>query len=397
MTVALFDARREFEAHQVELLAAAERVLRSGSWILGPEVRAFELEVAEYLGVKHAVGVASGSDALILALKSLGIGPGDAVVTTPFTFFATAGAIVNAGAEPVFADIDPISMDLDPTCVRRILDGRSSVHQRVGVDPRAIKAVIPVHLFGLPADLDAFEGIRGDFGVTLIEDAAQAFGSTWAGRLVGSLGELGCFSFFPTKNLGGFGDAGMVVTDSDEHDERLRLLRAHGAKTKYVNEVVGMNSRLDALQAALLRVQLHHLESSLDARSRHARAYDDAFRDVPGIRSSPWVQGRTHHQYVISLPNRDQVRDSLTKSGIATAVHYPLPLHLHPALARLGYEIGDFPFSETASQRALSIPIFPTMTERERATVIDSVIAAATDSAGWTTREMEDIPTPDRG
>ena len=252
VSVPLFDARREFEAYAADYLAAAERVLRSGSWILGPEVQDFEMEAAEFLDVRHAVGVASGSDALILALRALGVGPGDAVVTTPFTFFATAGAIANVGAEPVFADVDPLTLNLDPTCVRRIFEGRSLVHDRLGLDARRIKAIIPVHLFGLPADMDAFESIREEFGVALVEDAAQAFGSIHQGRPVGGIGDIGCFSFFPTKNLGGFGDAGMVVTNSEEHADRLRLLRAHGARAKYINEVVGMNSRLDAMQAALL-------------------------------------------------------------------------------------------------------------------------------------------------
>jgi dTDP-4-amino-4,6-dideoxygalactose transaminase len=374
VTVALFDAQREFEAHGAELLAASERVLRSGHWILGPEVSAFEAEAAAYLDVREAVGVASGSDALILALKTLGVGPGDGVVTTPFTFFATAGAIANVGATPVFADIDPVTLNLDPACVRSVLEGRSTVHGRVGVDPSTIKAVIPVHLFGLPADMADFAAIREGSGVALVEDAAQAFGSTWAGRPVGGIGDIGCFSFFPTKNLGGYGDAGLVVTNSGEHGEQLRLLRAHGARTKYVNEVVGMNSRMDALQAALLRVGLQHLESSLAARRRHASAYDAAFRDVADVLAPPSTSGRTHHQYVISVPDRERVRGSLTRSGVETAVHYPLPLHLHPAFSGLGYTTGDFPISEAASQRVLSLPIFPTMTDEECSAVIRSML-----------------------
>lgn len=373
MRVRLFDAQREFAVHADEYLAAAERVLRSGRWILGPEVESFEAEAAAYLGVRCAIGVASGSDALILALRALDIGPGHAVVTTPFTFFATAGAIANVGARPVFADIDPVSLNLDPSCVRRLLDGRSNVHERVGVEPRTIKAIVPVHLFGLAADMEALAAIRDEFGVHLIEDAAQAFGSTCGGRPAGGIGEIGCFSFFPTKNLGGFGDAGMVVTNSDAHGERLRLLRTHGATRKYINEIVGMNSRLDALQAALLRVGLQYLRSSLDARRRHAVAYDEAFRDLPDVRTPAAIPGRTYHQYVIAVDDRDRLRESLARSDVETAVHYPLPLHLHPALSHLGHETGDFPASEAASRRVLSLPIHATMTDEEREAVIAAV------------------------
>ena len=236
--------------------------------------------------------------------------------------------------------------------------------------------MIPVHLFGLPADMDAFEAIREEFQVALIEDAAQAFGSMHLGRAVGGIGDIGCFSFFPTKNLGGFGDAGMVVTNSAEHGDRLRLLRAHGARVKYVNEVVGMNSRLDALQAGLLRVGLQHVKQSLGARLQQATAYDDAFRDLPDVLLPPPRPGRTYHQYVITLPDRDEVRESLAGLDIATAVHYPLPLHLHPALSHLGYQIGDLPLSEVASQRVMSLPLFPTMTDEELSAVIAAVLVA---------------------
>jgi dTDP-4-amino-4,6-dideoxygalactose transaminase len=256
----------------------------------------------------------------------------------------------------------------------------------MGVDPGQIRAVIPVHLFGLPADMDAFAAIRDEFGVGIIEDAAQAFGSIQAGRPVSGVGDLGCLSFFPTKNLGGFGDAGMVVTNSDEHAERLRLLRAHGARTKYVNEIVGMNSRLDALQAALLRVGLRHLPASMEARRRHSAAYDDAFTELPELVAPPATAGRTYHQYVINLTERDRIKASLTRSGVETAVHYPLPLHLHAALSRLGYGAGDLPHSEVASQRVLSLPLFPTMTDDERSTVVASVLRALEEKSAESAR-----------
>jgi dTDP-4-amino-4,6-dideoxygalactose transaminase len=377
MIVPLFDGQREFESHGDELLAVAERVLRSGSWILGPEVQSFEAEAARYLDVRHAIGVASGSDALILALKALGIGPGDAVMTTPFTFFATAGAIANVGATTVFADIDPVTLNLDPASVRDVLEGRSALHRRLRVDPRRIKAIVPVHLFGFPADPDAFAAIREDFGVPIIEDAAQAFGSKHAGRRVGGVGDLGCFSFFPTKNLGGFGDGGMVVTNSDEHAERIRLLRAHGARTKYVSELVGMNSRLDAVQAALLRVGLQHLPASIEARRRHASAYDDALAELPEVVTPPASPGRTYHQYVVRLTARDEIKEHLERCGIETAVHYPVPLHQHRALSRSGHRTGDFPQSEIASRQVLSLPIFATMTREEGEVVIAGLLAAS--------------------
>jgi dTDP-4-amino-4,6-dideoxygalactose transaminase len=272
-------------------------------------------------------------------------------------------------------------LNLDPVGVRRVLEGRSRVHDQLGVQPSSIRAIIPVHLFGLPAEMMAYAALREEFGVALVEDAAQAFGSTSAGHPVGGVGDFGCFSFFPTKNLGCFGDAGMVVTNSEEHAERLRLLRAHGARAKYVNEVVGMNSRIDALQAAFLRVRLLHLESSLNARGRHASAYDGAFRDISGVVTPPSTSGRTYHQYVVSLSEREAIRGSLARAGVETAVHYPLPLHLHPAFLDLGYAPGDLPVSEAASQRVLSLPFFPTMTEEER-TALTSAMLVALENGG---------------
>ncbi len=368
-------AQREFEAHAADYLAASERVLRSGSWILGPEVSAFEAEAASYLDVRDAVGVASGSDALILALKALGVGRGDGVVTTPSTFFATAGAIANVGATPVFADIDPVTLNLDPACVRYVLEGRSPVHARVGVDPRRFEPSYrftssvyrPTWLPSLPSEKNlAWLSSR------TLRRHSDRLGRTsrrWDRRYRVLL-------VLPHEESGWLRGCGMVVTNSGAHGERLRLLRAHGARIKYVNEVVGMNSRMDTLQAALLRVGLQHLESSLTGRRRHAAAYDAAFRDVSSLLIPPAISGRTYHQYVISLPDRERVRASLTRSNIETAIHYPVPLHLHPALFDCGYATGDFPVSEMASQRVLSLPIFPTMTDEERSAVIGSVFTA---------------------
>jgi dTDP-4-amino-4,6-dideoxygalactose transaminase len=376
--VPLFDGAREFEADRAELLAAAEEVLASGRYILGEPVRRFERQVEGYLGGGHAVGVASGTDALILALRACGVGPGDRVLTTPFSFFATAGAIVNVGAEPVFADIEPNTLNLDPEQVAEVLSRRSPLVRRLGIDPGRIKAMIVVHLFGLPVDLDRFLELGQYFGVRVIQDAAQAFGSRYRGRAIGAAPDVTTFSFFPTKNLGGFGDGGMVVTPSEEAAEHVRLLRAHGATGKYVHDVMGTNSRLDVLQSALLSVRLGRIDEALAARERIAAAYDRALAEVPGLGlpARPAFADRTFHQYVIRVgaDRRDDLRASLGERGIETAVHYPRPLHLQGAFAPVGYRHGDLPEAEAASRRSLSLPIFPSMTAAECAHVTGSVV-----------------------
>lgn len=364
MRVPLFDGRREFEADRDDLVRAAEEVLASGDYILGERVRRFEDEVARYVGGGHAVGVASGTDALILALKAAGVGPGDRVLTTPFSFFATAGAIVNVGAEPVFADIEPDTLNLDP------------VKSREALEVGKFKAILPVHLFGSPVDLDRFAELGHEFGVPVIQDAAQAFGSRYRGRAIGAGPDLTTFSFFPTKNLGGFGDGGMILTPSEDTAEQLRMLRAHGATGKYVHDLLGTNSRLDALQAALLSVRLSRLDEALAARDRIAHAYDRALTGMAGISlpARPASADRTFHQYVIRVgEERDRIRAGLAERGVDTAVHYPRPLHLQGALSQLGYREGDFPEAETASREVISLPIFRTMREEECAHVVSSL------------------------
>ena len=378
MQVPVFDLKRQAEGLKPELMAAVERVLMSGRYILGAEVEAFEQEMGAYLGVNHAIGVASGTDALWLSLKALGIGPGDKVLTTPLTFFATASAILNTGAEPVFADIDPSTFNLDPDQVQEALQGRSSVYRRLDLRSETIKAMMPVHLFGQSADIDALASLAQEHGdLPIVEDAAQALGAQYGDRKVGSLGHLGCFSFFPTKNLGGFGDGGLVATNQEATAQQLRLLRAHGSRAKYHHELIGSNSRLDAMQAALLRVKLQHLDSWVASRRSLAAAYDEILEDMNGLQEPYQAPGRTHtyHQYTVRVQGgrRDELQEFLRLRGIGTSVYYPIPLHLQPALRSLGYKEGDFPQAEQACAEVLSLPMFPEMTADERSWTIQSI------------------------
>lgn len=365
MKVPLFDAQREFEAHADEYLAAAERVLRSGRYVLGPEVEGFEGEAAAYLGTKHAVGCASGTDALWLALRAADIGPGDGVITTAMTFFATAGAILNVGATPVLCDIDPETFNLDPRSVGDVLDGRSSVHGRLGIDPSRIRAMLPVHLYGQPADMDELLELARAHGLRVIEDAAQAFGAECGGRKAGTIGDLGCFSFFPTKTLGAFGDGGLVTTDDDDLAGRLRMLRNHGGGSKFDNVLVGTNSRLDALQAALLRVRLSHIDEALEGRRRASGFYDGQLADAPVVLPVR-AAGRTHTFafYVVRVSDRERVLEALAADGVGATAHNPKPVHLQPAVGP-GYVPGDLPCAEEACAQALSLPTFPLLRREE--------------------------------
>ena len=378
--VPLCDLKRQAESLKPELMAAVERVLMSGRYILGDEVEAFEQEVGAYLGADYAIGVASGTDALWLSLKALGIGPGDKVLTTPFTFFATASAILNTGAEPVFVDIDPDAFNLDPDQVRQVLHGTSRVHRRLSIRPDTIKAMMPVHLYGQSADMNPLRAIADEYGLSIVEDAAQALGDEYGGRRVGSTRHLACFSFFPTKNLGAFGDGGLVATNDEPLARKLRLLRAHGSKAKYHHELIGANSRLDAIQAALLRVKLHHLDAWIAARQSHAAAYDEALGKMNDLQVPHRAPERTHsyHQYTVRVKGgrRDELQEFLRLRGISTAVYYPVPLHLQPALRHLGYREGDLPEAESACTQVLSLPMFPEMTAQERAWVIKSIGAS---------------------
>lgn len=359
------DLKAQYASIRQEIVEAVTRVLESQHFILGPEVEAFEKEVAAMTGCAHAVGCASGSDALLLALLALEIGRGDEVITTPFTFVATAGSIARVGAKPVFADIDPDTFNISPKAVKKAITSRT-------------KAILPVHLFGLSADLNEILEIAAARHIAVIEDAAQAIGARYEGRAVGSCGTLGCFSFFPSKNLGGAGDGGMVTTNDARLAERLRLLRVHGAKNKYEYELLGLNSRLDALQAAILRVKLRHLDRWAAARRRNADRYRDLFREfrLASTIKAPSVPSRCVHvynQFTIRFKERDSLREHLQSRGIPSEIYYPKPLHLQNAFAYLGYKPGDFPASETASREVLSLPIYPELTDEQQRTVVAGI------------------------
>ena len=393
MHVPILDLTRQYKTIKPEIDVAVANVLASGRFILGPEVKAFEEEIAAYCNVKHAIGVASGTDALLLSLRALGVGPGDKVIIPSFTFFATAGVVHNVGATPVFADIDPKTLNLDPADIRRILTTNHEP-RTTNSEPRTnIKAIIPVHLYGQMADMDEIMAIAKEYDIAVVEDAAQAIGATYGSNRsenheprtthhelfskAGSIGDLGCFSFFPTKNLGAYGDGGMIVTNDDALAESVRTLRVHGSRPKYYHRIVGVNSRLDALQAAILRAKLPHLDKWTAARQRVAARYDELFQDVHGIKIPYRGPNRTHifHQYTIRVLDgrRDELRDFLKEEGIGTFIYYPLSLHLQECFQELGYREGDLPQSELASQEVLSLPVFPEITEEEQDYVIKQI------------------------
>jgi dTDP-4-amino-4,6-dideoxygalactose transaminase/acetyltransferase-like isoleucine patch superfamily enzyme len=363
MQVPSFDLTRQNSKLRDELMAAIGEVVDSGQFILGDSVERLEEAIAEICGVKHAIAVANGSDALYLALMAAGVGPGDEVITTPFTFFATAGSIVRAGAKPVFCDIDPKTYNIDPTQIEEKITART-------------KAILPVHLYGQSADMDPINEIAAKYGLTVIEDAAQAIGAKYKGRPVGSLGDMACISFFPTKNLGAFGDAGMVVTSDDALAERLRMLRVHGSRKKYYHELLGINSRLDALQAAILNVKVKYLRGWIEARRSLAERYSRSFDLAGDVARCPVVsEGAYHvyHQYTIRVPNRDAVQEKLKSRGVGSTVYYPLPLHLQPVFENLGYTLGDFPESERAAEEVLSLPMFPELETCEQEYVVEQL------------------------
>lgn len=359
--IPVLDLGPEIAEIRPALDAAWARVLDSRHFILGPEVDAFEKEMAAYLGVKHAMGVASGTDAIVLALRGLRVGPGDEVVTTPFTFFATAESVSAVGATPVFADIDPETYGLDARLAAR------------AVTPRT-KAIIPVHLFGHAADLDPILALGRDRGIPVLEDVAQALGGQWRGRKLGTLGAAGAFSFFPSKNLGGFGDGGMIATDDDEVAGTVRMLRAHGSRRKYYNEAIGYNSRLDALHAALLRAKLPHLDAWNEGRRAAAARYRELLSGIHGLVLPVERPGAVHvyHQFTVRVTGgrRDALRDALAAQGIETMVYYPKSMHELPVYARPGLA---FPAAEGASREVLSLPIWPRISADVQARVAGAV------------------------
>ena len=361
MQVPLLDLRAQYADIKHDMDDAIHRVLDSARFIGGPEVAALEQEVARYSSCAHAIGCASGTDALLLSLRGIEAGPGDEVVTSAFSFFASAGTIANVGARPVFVDIDARTFNLDP-------------HRLEEAITPLTKAVIAVHLFGQCCDLTAVRAVCEKHQVWLIEDAAQAIGAEWEGQRAGSVGDLGCFSFFPSKNLGGAGDGGMVTAQNETLAERVRLLREHGAKPKYYHSLVGTNSRLDALQAAILRVKLRHLDRWSERRAQNAALYDQLLEGARLAR--PFRDARTRHiynQYVIRVPQRDALRQHLTERGIGSEIYYPVPLHLQKCFAYLGYQEGEMPQSEAAAKEVLALPIYPELTEEQIRYVAGSV------------------------
>jgi dTDP-4-amino-4,6-dideoxygalactose transaminase len=365
------DLRAQFASIREEVMAAVTRVFESQYFILGPEVKLLEEEVAAKLGAKFAVGCASGTDALVLSLMAAGIGPGDEVITTPFSFIATAGSIAHVGAKPVFVDIDPVTFNINPALIA------------AAITPNT-RAIMPVHLFGLPADLHPILEIAKARDLLVIEDAAQAIGSRYNDRFIGTLGDFGCFSFFPSKNLGGAGDGGLVATNDPARAERLRMLRGHGSKKKYYHDILGTNSRLDALQAAVLRVKLPHLDSWAAGRQNRAERYRKLFLEknlASFVTCPPQPPANFHHvynQFTIRVPLRDDLRESLRTAGIPTEIYYPLCLHLQPAFRYLGYQPGVLPVAEKTSREVLSLPVFPELKDAQQDLVVQSIAAFRT-------------------
>jgi dTDP-4-amino-4,6-dideoxygalactose transaminase len=381
MHVPMVDLPAQFRQIETEVMDAMHEVCVSQSFILGPRVKELEERVAEYSQSAHGIGVSSGTDALLAALMALEIGPGDEVITTPFTFFATGGVIARLGARPLLCDIDPVTFNLSPATLADVLaedcerrDGRL-VNRRTG---GAVRVLLPVHLFGQMADMEALMELARGYGLRVVEDAAQAIGAENARRRrAGSLGDIGCFSFFPSKNLGAFGDAGLCTTNDAELAERLAVLRVHGGKPKYHHALIGGNFRLDALQAAVLLVKLRYLDGWTAARQENARAYTSVFAGTEwdGFASPPGVlDGYRHifHQYVLRVTRRDELRKALADAGVGTEVYYPVPLHMQRCFAYLGHSPEDFPESRSAAEEVLAIPIDPALSEAQREHVIHS-------------------------
>ncbi|HEY2783099.1 MAG TPA: DegT/DnrJ/EryC1/StrS family aminotransferase [Steroidobacteraceae bacterium] len=378
--VPLLDLKAQYAQIRAEVMPIIEQVCASQRFILGEHVVGLEAELARYCGSAAGIGVSSGTDALLLALMALGVGAGDEIITSPFTFFATAGTIARLGARPVFCDIDPVSFNLSPAAVADFLERDCKTQNGELLNRRTggrVKGLMPVHLYGQSADMDPLMAIAKQHRLKVIEDAAQAIGTEYGSVRVGAIGDIGCFSFFPSKNLGAFGDAGLCTTNDADLAETMRVLRVHGGKPKYFHSVIGGNFRIDELQAAILRVKLKYLDGWTAARQRNAAFYDAAF-GAAGIsnlvtpRAS--VQGRhIFNQYVVRVQNRDALKDFLTGRGIGTEIYYPVPLHLQQCFAYLGHSAGDFPESERAAEETLALPIYPELAEAQLAHVVASI------------------------
>jgi dTDP-4-amino-4,6-dideoxygalactose transaminase len=361
--VPMIDLKKQFAGIKEEVLAVVTEILESSHYILGPKVAEFEKRVAAYHAVSEAIGVASGTDALHLAVKALGIGVGDEVITTPFTFFATVEAVIYTGAKPVFVDIDPETMNIAPPQIEAKITKKT-------------KAIIPVHIFGHPADMDAVMAIAKKHGLHVIEDCAQSFGADIRGKKTGCFGDAGCFSFYPSKNLGAFGDGGLITLNDEGLGEKIRVLRNHGSKGAYKHETVGFNSRLDELQAGILLVKFGKIDVYNGRRRENAALYNRYISD--NVLKPMEMPGMTHvyHQYTIRSPKRDEIKNKLNGAGVSSVVYYPIPLHLQEALGFLGHKRGDFPVSEEAAGSVLSLPMYPELEEktiREIAEIVNNV------------------------
>jgi dTDP-4-amino-4,6-dideoxygalactose transaminase len=372
MKVPLLDLKAQYQTIKPEILKAAEEVFESQYFILGPRVEALEKEIARYSDCPFAVGVSSGTDALLIALMAAGVGAGDLVLTTPYSFFATAGAVARMGARTLFADIDPDTCNISPESAAEVIKSMGRA------DRKRLKAMIPVHLYGQCADMDPLMALADRYGLIMIEDAAQAIGSVYRGRRAGSIGSFGCFSFFPSKNLGAFGDGGMVTCRSEDLCEKLRILRAHGSQPKYYHKRVGGNFRLDALQAAIVSVKLKYLDGWTEARRKNAQLYRSLFAEagLAGRIVLPVEKEERHifNQFVIRVPEkRDKLHAALREAGIGTEVYYPVPLHLQECFADLGYRKGDFPAAEDAAERTLALPIYPELAEEQQRYVVEKI------------------------
>lgn len=405
MKVPLLDLHAQYQSIKGEVKAAIDDVLESQYFIMGDTVKNFENEIAEYCNVEHAFGCASGSDALLLALMAIDIQPGEYVITTPFTFFATAGAISRLGAIPIYADIDPVTFNIDPNQIEAILNGDHPVTKKLAIDPSKIRAILPVHLYGQMANMEAITKLAKAYGLYVIEDAAQAIGSEFQGKKAGEFGDFACFSFFPSKNLGAYGDGGLITVKDSTLAKKVDILRTHGARPKYHNIYVGVNSRLDAMQAAVLSVKLPHLDEWSKHRKGAAIRYNSLFEKsgittvLPNcssgcspigqtnctlsddkivlpkeVEGAPDVAGKhIYHQYTIRVKNRDDVMAKLKKQGIGSAVYYPVPMHLQECYKEFGFKSGDYPISECATNQALSLPIFPEITIEQQEYVVSEI------------------------
>jgi dTDP-4-amino-4,6-dideoxygalactose transaminase len=363
MKVPLLDLNAQYQSIRDEITTALDEIVKSQKFIMGPQVSELEEKFTGYVNSKYAVGVASGTDALLLSLMALEIKHGDEVITTPYTFFATAGSISRVGAIPAFVDIDRNTYNINPALIEEKITKKT-------------KAIIPVHLYGQCADMDPILKIASEHGLAVIEDACQSVGASYKGRQAGTIGDYGCFSFFPSKNLGCFGDGGMVTANDEKLAGLIRKLRVHGCSKKYHHDMIGANSRLDTLQAAILLVKLNHLDAWSALRRKHARIYDSALASAPGITTPSVEEGNKHvyNQYIIRSPKRDSIMKKLQENEIGCALYYPLPLHLQECYSFLGYREGDLPESESAAKETLSIPVYPELLENMQNRVVETIM-----------------------